>query len=199
MHDKNGMHIAWKNLLSKNTLSVNFIGPDSDHIQNLFSVFEKIEKKGKKEQLIQILQILDKDLEDITMVSEDYPSIYAKRHEKLLRPLFIMEHGFCKLMDIACTLIDSKNSVLLVDEIENGFDHDILFDLWKIMEKLSIENNIQIFTTTNSYECIEFVSDAINKDNIMYVRIGKSKNYIKQYIFDGDNFLFCIENNMEKR
>ena len=46
MHDKNGMHIAWKNLLSKNTLSVNFIGPDSDHIQNLFSVFEKIEKKG---------------------------------------------------------------------------------------------------------------------------------------------------------
>ncbi|WP_162608859.1 AAA family ATPase [Desulfovibrio sp. An276] len=185
--------------MSKNTLSVNFIGPDSDHIQNLFSVFEKIEKKGKKEQLIQILQILDKDLEDITMVSEDYPSIYAKRHEKLLRPIFIMGHGFCKLMDIACTLIDSKNSVLLVDEIENGFDHDILFDLWKIMEKLSIENNIQIFTTTNSYECIEFASDAINKDNIMYVRIGKSKNYIKQYIFDGDNFLFCIENNMEIR
>lgn len=192
---------TWSNVFPKDILPiVQYLGPNSEHPQNIVSTFGRLEKAGKKETLIKIFQILDNDLEDITTIFEEAPRLYAKKHGEPLLPLSVMGNGLCKLISIICAMLDKPNSIILIDEIETGFHHKFLFNLWEIIENISIENNIQIFATTHSFECIKAASKAINnKENIMYVRIGKNKYGIKPYIFDGSDLEFSIEQNMEIR
>lgn len=193
---------TWQKALPKDTLPiVQYLGPGSEHTQNLVHNFGRLEKAGKKEELIKIFQVLDKDLADITTIVEETPRLYAKKYNGPLLPLSVMGNGLCKLMRILCAMLDRPNSIILIDEIETGFYHKFMFDLWKLIEKLAVENNIQIFATTHSLECIQAASEAIeDKNNIMYVRLGKNAHgIIKPYIFEGGDLEFSLEQNMEIR
>lgn len=198
---KNNLITTWSNILPKDRLPiVQYLGPNGGHPEKIVSRFGRLEKAGKKGELIKIFQMLDKDLEDITTIFEEAPRLYAKKHGVPLLPLSVMGNGLCKLMEIVCVMLDRPNSIILIDEIETGFHYKFLSNLWEIIEKVSIENNIQVFATTHSFECIQAASDAIeNKNNIIYVRIGKNKNGIKPFIFDGKELEFSIDHNMEIR
>ena len=198
---KNNLMTTWSNPLPKNILPiVQYLSPNSGHLQNLVYTFGKLEKAEKKGELIKIFKTLDKDLEDFTTIFEDIPRLYAKKHGVPLLPLSVMGNGLCKLIEIVCAMLNRPNSIILIDEIETGFHYKFLFNLWKIIEKVSIENNIQVFATTHSFECIQAASDAIeNKNNITYIRIGKNRNSINPFIFDGEELEFSIEHDMEIR
>ena len=48
----------------------------------------------------------------------------------------------------------AKDGLLLVDEIENGLHYSKLHEVWKTIDWLSREFNVQVFATTHSYECV---------------------------------------------
>lgn len=180
---------------------VQYLAPGSaETSQSLVHLLGKLEKAGKKERLIKILQMLDSDLEDIITIVEESPRLYARKHDGPLLPLSVMGNGLCNLLRIICVMLDRPNSIILIDEIEVGFYYGFMFDLWKMIEKISIENNIQIFATTHSLECIRAASRAIeDKSSIMYIRLGKNKHGIKPYIFEGCELEYSLEQDMEIR
>jgi AAA15 family ATPase/GTPase len=51
-------------------------------------------------------------------------------------------------------MLVSEAQVLLIDEIENGLYYGSLAQIWKGIAALAAAENIQVFATTHSRECI---------------------------------------------
>ena len=62
--------------------------------------------------------------------------------------------GINRYIAILCAIWASKDSVLLIDEIENGIHYTNYKKLWQIIFQASVDANCQLFITTHSKECI---------------------------------------------
>ena len=59
---------------------------------------------------------------------------------------------------------DITESILLIDEIENGIHYSAHYDLWKNIFKLSQELNVQVFATTHSLEMITAFNEVAKEE-----------------------------------
>ena len=81
-----------------------------------------------------------------------------KDREKLVL-LSSLGEGINRYIAILCAIWASKDSVLLIDEIENGIHYTNYKKLWQIIFQASIDANCQLFITTHSKECIAAFND----------------------------------------
>ncbi|MEA2016926.1 MAG: AAA family ATPase [Campylobacterota bacterium] len=86
--------------------------------------------------------------------------------------------GIKHYISIICSLYACENGYLFIDEIENGIHYTLYDKLWEIIFQLSEEQNIQVFVTTHSKECIESynnISQKLNPSITTYIELGKDK------------------------
>ncbi len=62
--------------------------------------------------------------------------------------------GAVRLFSVALALANSRDGFLLIDEVENGIHYSLQFDFWKMVMKTAYENNVQVFATTHSWDCV---------------------------------------------
>ncbi len=83
-------------------------------------------------------------------------------------PAVHLGQGFNRLLAIYSEILAAGSNVLLIDEIENGIHHEILPDVWRGIRELAEGENIQIFATTHSWECVvaahEIFAETIDYD-----------------------------------
>jgi AAA15 family ATPase/GTPase len=78
---------------------------------------------------------------------------------------------------ISSLLIEQDNAVF-IDEIENGLHYSLIDRFWEIILKISKEQNVQLFATTHSKECIEAYCRAATKasdDEIAFINLTRNK------------------------
>ena len=187
-------------------LKVRYIGP---HVaMTEAEVAESIgvlELSRGKERLIEILGIIDKDISELTVImSRGMPNIYVGKKDGTKRPLSIFGDGIRKLLHIAITILSSPNSVLLLDEIENGFHYTLFPKLWEAISTLSHSENCQVVATTHSYECIEGAVEGLNASGqqaeFTFARIDKIENgEIKAKQFTHEMLENALASNWEVR
>ena len=69
-------------------------------------------------------------------------------------PLRSLGDGAVRLFGIALALANSKDGFLLIDEVENGIHYSLQYDFWKMVMRTAYENNVQVFATTHSWDCV---------------------------------------------
>lgn len=108
------------------------------------------------ERYLKILQNFEKDLKKIELIGS---SVFAFHKDEFTVYLEDMGNGFKKFFDILLTIdLANKNhapSILCIDEIDNGLYYDKQEIFWEQIIKLCEENNIQLFATTHSYDCVK--------------------------------------------
>ena len=111
--------------------------------------------------------------------------------------------GLGKFIYFIMLLLTQKNSIILIDELENGIHYTNLDKLWKIILTISKQQNVQVFATTHSKECIESyarVVEELNDKNITFIKLGKNrKDEIKAMIYPYEWFVDSIEQEEEVR
>jgi len=95
--------------------------------------------------------------------------------------------GIKHYISIICSLYACENGYLFIDEIENGIHYTLYDKLWKIIFQLADEQNVQVFVTTHSKECIESFNRISNNDNTVYFEMAKNKKTDKIFIRNLDN------------
>jgi AAA15 family ATPase/GTPase len=65
-----------------------------------------------------------------------------------------MGHAFCRMLTLYMGMLVTKTEILLIDEIENGLHHSVYENVWKGIGALAWDENIQVFVTTHSEECV---------------------------------------------
>ena len=111
--------------------------------------------------------------------------------------------GLGKFIYFIMLLLTQKNSIILIDELENGIHYSNLDKLWEIILTISKEQNVQVFATTHSKECIESyarVAKKLEDEEITFIDLGKNRaNEIKAIVMDSERFQREIEMDNEVR
>ena len=135
---------------TKQHFSLNFISPYSNSNQELENIIGESKLDDKYDTL-------NRYLSNVFNVS----SIDIIKNKPMLksngeyRELSHFGQGIKTFINIVSSILLLKDSFIFIDEIENGIHYTNLDKLWEIILTISKEQNVQIFATTHSKECIE--------------------------------------------
>ena len=161
----------------------------------------KAEINGEKGKIIGFLQQIDPSISDIVTLSiNGTPQLYISTNKKLL-PIQFSGDGINKLLYIVLSIMDAKNGILLVDEIDTGFHYSMYRDLWKIVSDVSRDYNCQVIASTHSYDniigAVEGVKDC--PEDFSFYRLGYDKDVLKAFRSSYDLLKSALRSDMEVR
>jgi len=111
--------------------------------------------------------------------------------------------GVKHFINILVILFSNENTSVYFDEIENGIHFSNLDNLWKIILTVSKKQNIQVFATTHSQECIDSFSKMSNlqiDEDVNFINLSNNKNNeIVSIVLDKEMLLGELEQNHEVR
>lgn len=135
------------------------------------------------------LLVIEPDFDNLTFVRADgySPSNLRARPSRTAMvklkgvdrpiPLNSMGDGMLRVLQLALKLFAAKGGFLLIDEFENGLHYSVQENVWKLLFEIAEQQNIQIFATTHSWDCIEsFTKVAVERtatEGVLF-RMGRS-------------------------
>lgn len=132
----------------------------------LATEFDKAKLKGNSETLLEAFQIIDSTIEKVETFKIGEAALYLKRKgEDYYMPLSFFGDAMNRIAEFILRIVNTKNSILLIDEIENGIHYENQEEVWKIIFSLCEKYNVQLFATSHSYEMIEAYKNIIIKNN----------------------------------
>jgi AAA15 family ATPase/GTPase len=133
---------------------------------SLTEEFDKARLNEKEDNVLKAFQIIDSSIIAVESFSIPEPTIYLKRQGEKRLPLSLFGDAMNRIADIILKIINNQDSVLLIDEIENGIHHSNQIAFWDFLYKLAEQLNVQIFATTHSLEMTEaFIKAGIDRQD----------------------------------
>jgi AAA15 family ATPase/GTPase len=192
---------------SADLVNANYIPASSKRKASRLALdYQLAEKKGKENLVIDALKIIDINIESIKISLIGGTHLEIKRKGENFIPVSLFGDAINKIINIVLLVINNSNSVLLIDEIENGMHHSVQRDFWRYLFELAIDLNIQIFATTHSLEMLQAFKDvALEKeklrDELAYFELFKKKTTgaIGYNLHEIDTLSFELANKMAIR
>ncbi len=139
-----------------------FITPDSLKPPSMSDMWNKAGKERKERQVIDAMRILEPDLEDIFFASGDAafgsggPAGILAGFRGMQRrvPLGSQGDGMRRMLAIALALVQARDGLLLIDEIDTGLHYSVMGDMWRLVVETAQRSEVQVFATTHSLDCV---------------------------------------------
>ncbi len=151
-------------------------------------MFGQLELINSDYGLVESLKLIEPRLKRIrTIVVDGLPTLYGDIGLPRLIPLSLMGEGLNRLVSILLTLTTNKDRLVLIDEIENGLHHSVLSNVWKVISDAAHQFNVQVISTTHSYECIEAAHATFSESrhyDFRLHRIDRIKDEFKPVTYD---------------
>jgi AAA15 family ATPase/GTPase len=166
-------------------------------------LFNSLVLKKKKQKLMEALKKVEPRLEDLQYLKVgSEPLVYVDLGLKELIPLTQLGQGVTRLFRFFSEMLVEEAKIVLIDEIENGVHHSVLSDVWKGIAAVALEEKLQVFATTHSWECIEaahkvFASRDPNEFRLH--RLEQIKGEIKAVTYDEESIDAALRFEMEVR
>ncbi|MBI5418254.1 ATP-binding protein [Candidatus Poribacteria bacterium] len=156
----------------------------------------------KLDKVLNVLREIEPKILDIRMGAGNM--IYVDIGKERYIPLNVMGDGMRKILTMIATIVDMKNGVILIDEIENGLHYTSLSVAWKAFFAACKEYDVQLIATTHSYECIEAFSKVYEDvysdgDDIRLYRIDREEEKHKAFVSTPQVLKSGIEKEFEVR
>ncbi len=190
--DKQVMQLSYTSFVNNN-----FVRTDRAILDRM----GKAEINGEKEKLIHFLNRIDSSISDIvTLSTNGIPQLYINTNRKLL-PVQFSGDGINKLLYIVLSIMDARDGILLIDEIDTGFHYSMYEDLWKIVSDVSRDYNCQVIATTHSYENIMGAVEGVKDypEDFSFYRLGYTRNGIESFRYSYDLLKNALRSDMEVR
>lgn len=115
-----------------------------------------LEREGeiRFEQIMREVEPRLKRLRYAKLPGTSSPLVFADIGLSRAVPATQMGQAFNRILHIYAEILTSKTNVLLIDEIENGIFSESLPLIWKGLLAVCEQQDVQIFATTHSRECV---------------------------------------------
>ena len=117
--------------------------------------FDLARLNEKDSEVLKAFQILDSSIESVESFSIGEPTLYLRRKGEKRLPLSLFGDAMNRVADIILKLVNSQYKILLIDEIENGIHYTNQREFWRVLFRLAVELDTQIFATTHSLEMLQ--------------------------------------------
>lgn len=166
--------------------------------------FSKIVANKEEDYILSALQQIDPTIKDIQLVGDEI-LVDIGAHQRL--PINMMGDGLRKLLMIILAIYRSRNGILLIDEIDNGFHFSTMEILWKVILTASTKNNVQLFATTHNIDSLKGLCNILNNVDFEYYRdkVGAYKlikdkdGIVTSLSYDYPSFQYSINQELEMR
>jgi hypothetical protein len=165
--------------------------------------FGELESAKRQEEILPSLQILEPRLRKLSLVPlAGETIIHGDIGLPRLVPVPFMGEGMRRLLSILLAIANARGGVLLVDEIENGMHYSVQKQVWQAIAHAARENDVQVFATTHSYECINAAHEAFAASepyDFTMQRLDRSGEEIEVVRYDRDTMEYALEMSHEVR
>jgi ABC-type oligopeptide transport system ATPase subunit len=135
--------------------------------KDLTQELDKARLNERDSEVLKAFQVIDPSIISVESLSVGEPTIYLKRAGEVRLPLSLFGDAINRIANIALKLINNENSILFIDEIENGIHHTNQKYFWNLLYDLSHSLNVQIFATTHSLEMTQaFIKAGLEDKNL---------------------------------
>ncbi|MFT5835336.1 MAG: AAA15 family ATPase/GTPase [Sulfurimonas sp.] len=174
----------------------------NDVIPNIMlkTFFGEVQKKNKVEILYKHINEFDENIVDFQIIGGDKPQ--CKTLDGEYRDINEFGDGLKHYISIICSLYACSDGYLFVDELDNGIHWTQVDKLWEIILKISKEQNVQVFATTHSKECIESyarVSKKLEDKDIAFIELGKNENILESITYNYQEVISQVSEHQDMR
>jgi AAA15 family ATPase/GTPase len=163
--------------------------------------FSSIQRKKKINELITSLKEVDPSILDIRL--NDVGILEVDMGLPNLIPVNLLGGGMANFLSVALAMLDSRDGIVFIDEIENGLHYSMLHKLWKAVFSWAQELNVQVFATTHSNECIKAFNSSVDptlfESDARLYRIERTDENFRVVEYSNENLAESIESNWEVR
>lgn len=170
--------------------------------RELAEYYNSLELDKSQKPILDSLKIIDARISDLkTNFSDGYAVMYADVGRRRLLPLSVLGDGAGRLFQLALEMRRGEGSVVLIDEIENGFHYSVLPKVWKLIHELAKQYNVQVFAVTHSHECAVAAHEAASAADYDYgyFRIEQKDGIGRAVAYSHEQMQTSIEANLEVR
>jgi hypothetical protein len=207
--DRNFNNLAVVDLLLKGPDTSNAIFvPSSGAGYSNPALWDKISLTPAEEEVKKYLKIISPEIENIALISlpenENKRCFIVKLRNIGKRVLLsTLGEGVNRMLNIILSLVNAKQGILLIDEIENGIHYSIHSKVWELIFTLSEELQVQVFATTHSWDCIDGFQRALNSfhdpSQCLLLRLSKREEEIFATTFNARELAIATRENIEVR
>jgi AAA15 family ATPase/GTPase len=200
----------WEKSFSRLPPKTRFVNSSSFSSEQMIELFERIVITPEEDIVIESLKIIEPRIKRIANVSSgkyryegSHSGFIVQLTDELQRvPIGSMGDGMWRMLGLALAIVNAKDGVLLVDEIDTGLHFTVMSDMWKMLWETAKRLNVQIFATTHSNDCWQSLADIANAENpsedgITIHRIEKGKQ--NSIVFTERQIAIAAERNIEVR
>jgi hypothetical protein len=170
-----------------------------------------------KDDVVNTLRSLDPSVSDIGFVAhplDPYRRMAMVRSGGIAGPVPLrsLGDGVVRVFALATALQfrgiwsepGEMGRALLIDEVENGIHHSFHVSLWKSLFRLARLNDVQVFATTHSWDCLRGFAEAIRLDKEadgLVIRLEKvaGRERTGAVVMDRDDLPIVVRESIEVR
>ena len=160
---------------------------------------ENMQKLDKEDFLNTVLNDFDSSISAFKIIDEKPQCKIGNKYLEITE----LGDGTKRLVSIVILLFVCKNGCLFIDEIDNGIHYEKLDALWEVILKLSKEQQVQVFATTHSKECLQSyvrVATKLADKEVACIRLNRLKNgKIHPSVYDYETLEYAITQEHEVR
>lgn len=159
--------------------------------RDLSNLWDSVSLTDAEADVIEGLKLIEPDVEGLAFVganARDRTALVRLKSHPEPVSLQSLGDGMSRILQIILSLVNAKNSVLIIDEFENGLHWSVQAAVWKLVFRLSERLNVQVFSSTHSRDCIEGFEQAWASDPDVgsFARVQKigGEANVREYTFD---------------
>jgi len=152
------------------------------------------------------MHIIELDVEKINLIGQERKSaripIVKVRNVPEPIPLRSLGEGMTRLFGIVLALVNARDGLLLVDEVDSGLHYTVHPALWRLVFQIAAQLNVQVFATTHSWDCIEGFQQAAQEmegAGGMLIRLERRQGHIVPILFDTSRLSIATRQEIEVR
>jgi AAA15 family ATPase/GTPase len=140
--------------------------------------FSELSRSNKQEEFVKLFSNEYDFIKNINIeVNGGSPALYVTlKNDDIKIPLANISGGVNRMVSIFLAIASQRNSIILIDEIENGIYYKRFGALWRGIIEFIKNHNSQLFITTHSLECLQALSDTMNTSDYDELSIWKIRN-----------------------
>ena len=165
--------------------------------------FSKLEVVGRGDDLLPALRILEPRMKKLAvLVTGSGPIIHGDIGIGRMVPLPMMGEGTGRLLTLLLAVHDAAGGAVLIDEVDSGFHYSALPSVWTALSETARAENVQIFCTSHSWECLKAAHESFcgSADyDFRLHRLDRLDGEIRDTDFDKDMIETALMSGLELR
>ncbi len=186
-----------------------FVSANGMQTVEISALWDGISLTDLEDEVLAALRLIAPEVERVSLVGKPQPVRDGERIPIVKTsdaddpaPMRSLGEGMNRLFGIALALVNAKEGVFLIDEIESGLHYSVQPDVWRLVFEVARRLNIQVFATTHSWDCITAFQQAAKEyeqDEGVVIRLVEKNGRIVADMFDEDDLEIVTREGIEVR